>query len=436
MINYSGWGRSNWGSSDTFDLGKSFSQGIRGVLPVGGRRSYGDSSLNSGGYVLESTWSKSIYIDPVSGVATCGAGVTIGELEKAALKSGFFPSVVPGTEFVSLGGAIAADVHGKSHHVNGSFSKDVKSISVKLASGELVGLKPEDQRFWATVGGMGLTGVVTSITLGLQKVETSQVVVENKRVADLESMLVELREMNDRFPHTVAWIDLSGDFRGRGIVSGGRHALVSELSKKAQLNPLQYVDHRSIRLPDIFPNGVINSVVVHAFNEMWFRKPLGSGVMGVQKFMHPLDSVGAWNRIYGKSGFLQYQFVIPLDQIGFIRLVLAEMKNLKIGSFLGVLKSFGEASEGHLSFPFPGWTLAVDIPANVDGLNEVLNRLDEKLVEVGGRLYISKDARMSSEHVKAMYPRIDEWREIREQMDPNHVWQSDQSRRLRLCAMD
>ena len=135
MINYSGWGRSNWGSSDTFDLGKSFSQGIRGVLPVGGRRSYGDSSLNSGGYVLESTWSKSIYIDPVSGVATCGAGVTIGELEKAALKSGFFPSVVPGTEFVSLGGAIAADVHGKSHHVNGSFSKDVISISVKLASG-------------------------------------------------------------------------------------------------------------------------------------------------------------------------------------------------------------------------------------------------------------------------------------------------------------
>jgi decaprenylphospho-beta-D-ribofuranose 2-oxidase len=261
-------------------------------------------------------------------------------------------------------------------------------------------------------------------------------VTENNRVGDLDSMLVELQEMNDRFPHTVAWIDLSGDFRGRGIVSGGRHALLSDLSKKAQLNPLQYVDRRSIGLPDIFPSGVMNSATMRAFNEVWFRKPLGSGVLGVQKFMHPLDGVGAWNRIYGKSGFLQYQFVVPFDQIGFIRLVLAEMKKLKVGSFLGVLKSFGVASKAHLSFPFPGWTLAVDIPANVDGLDEVLSQLDEKLVEVGGRIYLTKDARMSSELVRAMYPRIDEWREIREQMDPNHIWQSDQSRRLRLCAMD
>jgi decaprenylphospho-beta-D-ribofuranose 2-oxidase len=371
-----------------------------------------------------------------NGLATCGSGVTIGELERAALAQGFFPKVVPGTEFVSLGGAFASDVHGKSHHVNGSFSNAVSEIKLRLANGDLVTLGQDSEDFWATAGGMGLTGAIEGIQIQLGKVETGFVVAQHQRVGNLDEMFESMREVDLGFPFTAAWVDFSGDFRGRGIVSTGRHANFDEISSNKRGSPFE--SHNPVRLqtPDIFPKGSINSRTVRVFNEFWFRKPLVDGVMNLQKFLHPLDGIGAWNRIYGKCGFLQYQFVVPMNQFEFIELVMQEMRKMKVGSFLGVLKCFGEQSRSHLGFPMPGWTLAVDIPVGIEGLSETLDRLDNKLIEAGGRIYLTKDSRMSASHIELMYPRINEWRKIRKRMDPEFQWQSDQSRRLRLCEMD
>jgi decaprenylphospho-beta-D-ribofuranose 2-oxidase len=437
MKSYSGWGRNISSESRDCVLGDLDSKrDDRGYLAVGMRRSYGDSSLNSGGTVIQLQNTSAIVIDSSVGVAECDAGVTIGELERVSLERGFFPVVVPGTQFVSMGGAIASDIHGKSHHLDGAFSKNVSSLSIRLASGESVVLDPKDARFAATVGGMGLTGVVTSVTTKLRKVETSYVVTENKRVADLDYMLSALIEMDKKFPYTVAWIDLSGDFRGRGIVSGGRHALKSDLPNRILNRPIVHLNRPALKVPDLFPNGLINSSSVRAFNALWFQKPTGGGFENVNTFMHPLDGIGHWNRLYGRDGFVQYQFVIPFDQSWFIKYVLQEMKSLGLASFLSVLKSFGDESSGLLSFPKPGWSLAIDIPTYVEGLSKCLDRLDDKLVEAGGRIYLTKDSRMRSEHVGVMYPDLDKWRQIREQMDPDHKWQSDQARRLRLCEMD
>jgi decaprenylphospho-beta-D-ribofuranose 2-oxidase len=430
MSKVHGWGRNIWGP-----LNLSEDPGQRGYLPVGARRSYGDSSLNSGGLTVETSNLKTLVVNE-SGLATCGAGVTIGDLERAALNKGYFPKVVPGTEFVSIGGAFASDIHGKSHHSYGSFSRAVSEITIRLASNEVRRFQQNSAEFWASAGGMGLTGVVEEIQLQLNKVETSYVMVRSKRVANLDEMLESLRALDVDHPFTVAWIDLSGDFRGRGIVSGGRHATLNELNAKQKKNPFQYSDVNRFRVPDVFPSQTINSTSVRIFNEFWFNRVLRDGAVEVRKFMHPLDGIGSWNRVYGKNGFLQYQFVVPFDQIGFIQLVMKEIKRLGTGSFLGVLKTFGEESLGHLSFPMPGWTLTVDIPAGIEGLEKVLNKLDLKLLEAGGRIYLTKDSRMSSDHIKLMYPRVDEWRSIRNRMDPTNHWQSDQSRRLRLCKMD
>jgi decaprenylphospho-beta-D-ribofuranose 2-oxidase len=434
MEQQSGWGNAITSKSLISSLGKySENSRPRGSLAIGLRRSYGDSCLNSGGLILESSEMKNITLDRSTGVANCESGVTIGELESKALQMGFFPGVVPGTKHVSLGGAFASDIHGKSHHSWGAFSKDVMSIRIQLASGEVVEIGPEDERFWATAGGMGLTGAIHSLTIQLNRVESSYIYAENKRVQDLDSMMSELQKMNLMYPYTVAWIDLSGKFRGRGIVTGGRHAKASEVDGKYLNNNLHSKSSSTIHFPKIFPSGLINSLTVRSFNEIWYQKPLFNGLIKIEKFMHPLDGIESWNRVYGNKGFLQYQFVVPFEQSWFVKYVLEEMKKLNSGSFLGVLKSLGNESLGYLSFPKPGWTLTIDLPANTNGLQNVLNKLDEKLVEIGGRIYLSKDARMNSKHVLKMYAKLDEWREIRERMDPNHVWQSDQGRRLKLC---
>ena len=428
MTKLHGWGRNVY----TEDFGSTSI--ARGYLPIGSRRSYGDSSLNSGGSSLAMNHFNKIEID-CNGLATCGAGVTIGELERAALAQGFFPKVVPGTEFVSLGGAFASDVHGKSHHVNGSFSNAVSEIKLRLANGDLVELGQDSEDFWATAGGMGLTGAIEGIQIQLGKVETGFVVAQHQRVGNLDEMFESMREVDLEFPFTAAWVDISGDFRGRGIVSTGRHANFDEISFNQRRSPFESHNAVKLQTPDIFPKRTINSRTVRMFNEFWFRKPLVNGVSNLQKFLHPLDGLGAWNRIYGKCGFLQYQFVVPMNQFEFIELVMQEMRKMKVGSFLGVLKCFGEQPRSHLGFPMPGWTLAVDIPVGIEGLSETLDRLDNKLIEAGGRIYLTKDSRMSASHIELMYPRINEWRKIRKRMDPEFHWQSDQSRRLRLCEM-
>lgn len=405
----------------------------RGVIAHGLRRSYGDSSLNIGGVSVNTTFLSGLAFHPDTQIATVGAGVSIRTLERASLQRRLFPPVVPGTGFVSIGGAIAADIHGKSHHTTGSFSSCVKRIQLLYADGEIRDLYPEGpsaEHFWATVGGLGLTGIILEADLQLIQMNEASVLVEETRVNNLQEMLTLLSTSDENYQHTVAWIDLSGDFRGRGVVGKGNY-LAQESTR--QESTAKNKEGASLPFPNMGGISFINKYTVRAFNEMWFRKPLTKGISSIDAFMHPLDRIQNWNRIYGRRGFLQYQFVVPEGNEDFLARVLATMKDLGAASFLGVLKKFGEGSPAPLSFPKPGWTLALDIPADLDNLEQALNALDSQLCAREGRIYLVKDARLKPEFLTPMYPRLEDWRTIRNNMDPRGMWQSDQSRRLKLC---
>ena len=406
----------------------------RGVIAHGLRRSYGDSSLNIGGVSVNASFLSALAFQPETRLVTAGAGVSIGTLERASLARHLFPPIVPGTGFVSIGGAIAADIHGKSHHTTGSFSSCVKRIRLLYADGEIRDLFPEGptaDHFWATVGGLGLTGIILEADLQLLQMNEATVQVEETRVNNLDEMLTLLSSSDKNFQHTVAWIDLSGDFRGRGVVGKGNYVTQGLATGKSSTREIK--EGTSLPFPNIGGISFINKYTVRAFNEIWFRKPLTKGISSIDSFMHPLDRIQNWNRIYGHRGFLQYQFVVPEGNEDFLAHVLATMKDLGAASFLGVLKRFGEGSPAPLSFPKPGWTLALDIPAHLNNLEQALNSLDSQLCARDGRIYLVKDARLKPEFVPLMYPRLEEWRTIRNNMDPRGMWQSDQSRRLKLC---
>ncbi len=397
----------------------------RGLLPTGLHRSYGDSALNSGGILVDMTALKSVSIDITSRIATVGGGVTIAELERAALKESLFPPVVPGTGYVTMGGAIAADIHGKSHHKTGSFSRSVRRISLLLSSGEIAIYMPNDPEFWATIGGLGLTGIVVEVDIELRAVQSNSVVVSERRVGNLEKMIELLNSADQEFEHTVAWIDLSGNYRGRGIVSLGNYGSSSVTGRESR--------KRAPSLPSIAGINFITPLTVKAFNEFWFRKPLKQGPVVLNKFMHPLDGINNWNSFYGKRGFLQYQFVIDEGQEQIFDVLFAGLRQLKAASFLGVLKKFGNESIAPMSFPKPGWTLTLDYSTSVPGLQSFLRKFDEELVKVGGRIYLIKDSRVDPALVPLMYPQINRWQEMQRSMDPRGLWKSDQARRLNLC---
>ena len=408
----------------------------RGAIPRGLGRSYGDSANNSGGLALSSDKLNSIEIDLETGMATLGAGVSISDLEKASLIHGLFPPVVPGTARVTIGGAIASDVHGKSHHRVGSFSDHLHEIKLLSSDGSIKAVRPHDSTsplFWATVGGMGLTGMIIEATISLARVETAFVTVKEKRVKSLNELLATLLEFNSEFMYTVAWIDLSGKFAGRGVVSGANHAINEEVSKNksvALLSPMNPV-YRKIPYP--FKFGIINQAFIRMFNFLWFYKPLGKRLQNIQKYMHPLDSIENWNVVYGKGGFIQYQFVIPFDRSEVLNEVLLKLKKSNHGSFLSVLKSFGKDTNSMLGFAMKGWSLAIDFPKNSKNLSSLLGELDQLVLGAGGRIYLTKDSRVDHRYMNSMYPKLKEWKCIKIEIDPDNLWQSDQGRRLKLC---
>jgi decaprenylphospho-beta-D-ribofuranose 2-oxidase len=294
-----------------------------------------------------------------------------------------------------------------------------------LSSGDVCDLFPTQPEFWATVGGLGLTGIVLEVEIQLRKVASNSADVAETRVKNLEEMIELLDRSDADFEHTVAWIDLSGDYRGRGVVSLGNYGTADVKSKESSGN--------GPSLPSIFGANFITPLSVRAFNEIWFRKPLKHGAVSLASYMHPLDGVNNWNNIYGKSGFLQYQFVIDIGQEEIFEKLFAGLRSLKAASFLGVLKKFGEQSPAPLSFPRKGWTLTLDYSTSVPGLEKFLRDFDEELAAQGGRTYLIKDSRLDPKHIVQMYPEINKWRRTRDAMDPKGLWQSDQSRRLGLC---
>ena len=438
-IKHTGWGRTHSSYSKCYEINEvnqSLFNENRSGLAIGLGRSYGDSSINSKGVYLRPNNSKKIEIDFAQMVATCSADVTIGELERAAIEKYFFPPTVPGTEFVTIGGAIASNIHGKSHHVAGSFGQSVIEISLLKSNTEIIKLYPTGETsnfFWATVGGMGLTGAIVEAKIKLAKIETAYFAVEEKRARNLDELINLINDFDAKYQYTVAWIDLSGDYSGRGIVSGANHSKLESLSRKYRKEPKKIKKPKKINLPDIFPSWFINKFTVTLFNFLWYKKPLVQGLRHYQPFLHPLDSLLDWNRIYGKTGFIQFQFQVSNQELQFVTKILDLMKQHKVASFLGVLKKFGASDKSLLGFPSPGWTLAIDVPiAKRDFIKELQNQMSD-LIKIKGKVYLTKDSILNRSQFQEMYPNYKEWVSIRKEMDPKGFWQSDQGERLGLC---
>jgi decaprenylphospho-beta-D-ribofuranose 2-oxidase len=284
---------------------------------------------------------------------------------------------------------------------------------------------------------MGLTGVILRAAIALTPVPSSYVSVGTRRADDLDALMAVQVEMDADHPYSVAWIDClsNGANLGRGVLTVGRFAAIDELPPSQALEPHAIPGEPLIGAPRYVPNGLLNRWTVAAFNEVWFRKApktRDAEIQSMSRFFHPLDGVGGWNRMYGSQGFLQYQFVVPDSRPDVVRLTIEQLSAIGAASFLAVLKRFGPHNPGPLSFPMAGWTLALDIPAAVDGLARTLDRLDESIAEAGGRIYLAKDSRMRPELLSAMYPRLFEWQAVRSTLDPNHTFQSDLARRLTL----
>jgi decaprenylphospho-beta-D-ribofuranose 2-oxidase len=462
-----GWGRtapslarvtSPGSAQEVADAVRSAGSGVgagRGVLARGRGRCYGDAAQSAGGLVLCTDRLAAIDLDAQAGLLVAGAGASLDEILQVTVPRGWFVPVTPGTRFVSLGGAVAADVHGKNHHVDGTIGAHLAWIELIDGSGALRRLSPDDHPndhqdghpdgdpdgdpagFWATVGGMGLTGVITRVALRLRPVTSAWMSVETVRAGDLTALLDTLREHDQRYRYTVAWIDVlaTGRSLGRGVITSGDHAPAEAVRANRPDDPLAY--HPRVRLAaPATPIGLVTPATARAFNELWFRKAPAAGRIGLQRlegFFHPLDGVRGWNRLYGRAGFLQYQFVVPDDRADLIERALNAIQDAGSPAFLAVLKRFGAANRAPLSFPRPGWTLAMDIPAaGGQRLARTLDQLDRWVADAGGAVYLAKDSRLRPELLAAMYPRLAQWRHQRDRLDPEHRFGSDLSRRIQL----
>jgi decaprenylphospho-beta-D-ribofuranose 2-oxidase len=436
-----GWGRNPVSAADVVDPVSFREVGAvlasppdRGVIARGLGRCYGDAAQNAGGTVVETRYLEDFDIDVERGVVTASGGTSLDTLMRALVPRGYFVPVTPGTRQVTVGGAVAADIHGKNHHKKGSWCSHVESFRLSTPTGT-VDVSPDSDfdLFWATAGGLGLTGVVLEATFRCPRIESSRLLVDTTRPADLDAVMAAMEATDDDYDYTVAWIDLvaKGRALGRSVLTSGRFARLDELDPHGD-NPLGFDPSLTLPAPPWVPSGLLNRLSVRAFNEFWFRKaPVErrNELQTISQFFHPLDMVEGFNRIYGRRGFLQWQFVVPFGAESTLRHVVETLSSTGCASFLAVLKRMGAADPGPMSFPTPGWTLALDIPVSA-GIGGLLDRLDDDVTNVGGRVYLAKDSRVRAELIPRMYPRLAEWQEVRRRVDPDGVLQSDLARRL------
>ena len=402
-------------------------------------RSYGDQALSEEGVVLDMTrLDRYLDFDEEKALLTCEAGVTLEMILRDFAPRGFIPMITPGTKFVTIGGCIANDVHGKAHHVDGCFSQCTESFKLLLASGEVVNASREEnpELFWANFGGLGLLGIIIEATIKLRRVSTTYFKQQAVAVANLGELLDAFEEYH-HLPYSVAWIDslARGKDLGRGVLTVGEHAEVGDLSASQQRKPLAVSERSPLFVPFEMPSFALNTATIKVLNLVLDQVQRHAGAIAhYEKFFYPLDFVGEWNRGYGGRGFTQYQFVIPLEGG---RENLSELLTTIASSgqspFLNVLKRLGPAqAETSLSFPFDGYTFAIDFPIRA-GLEQLLAALDERVLAMGGRIYLGKDAFLSRATFEAMYPRVDEWRQVKAKVDPKSRFRSAIGRRLGLC---
>lgn len=378
-----------------------------------------------------------IDFDEGTGILTAAAGITLDEIIQAMLPRGWFPHIVPGTRFVTLGGCVASDVHGKNHHDAGSFGNHVVAMTLITADGQPHHMTPhhEAELFYATVGGMGLTGIITTVSIRMRRVASAMLSVRHVRATDLEAMFLLFEDTRYHDEYSVAWLDsiaASGKI-GRGIVMLGHHSEVeaSDCSREA---PLVMPTRRMHDVPVDLPGLFLNPFTIKLFNKLYYSlHPDRTFVADLLDFFFPLDSIGHWNRLYGKQGFIQFQCVLPKKHafIG-VQRILEKTAATRHGSFLSVLKRLGPGNPAFLSFPVEGYTLAMDIPLSGSHVFEFLNELDRLVLEYGGRIYLAKDARMSPSTFRAMYGNLHDWLRVKKEVDPESRFQSALSRRLRI----
>ncbi len=403
--------------------------GHRGTIARGLGRSYGDAAQNAGGTVLDMTALDAVGPVDAGGEITVGAGASLAGLLTALLPVGWMPPVMPGTRFVTVGGAVAADVHGKNHHRDGSFCDHVTSLRLLTPGGDVVDVTRESDPdlFAATAGGMGLTGVVLAATLRLAPMPTAAIRAEHRRVPDLDRMLALLEE--DPARYSVAWVDMTAPARarGRGEVILGEHADADAGGHAAPGAP-------RIPTPRGLPSGLLSAPLVRLGCAARYRMAPGrrSAVEGVGPFFFPLDGIRDWNRVYGPGGLVQHQFVVPPGRADVLRFALDRVAGSGVPAPLAVLKRLG-AGRGMLAFPIEGWTLAVDFPARAHGLARLLDELDDRVAEAGGRVYLAKDSRMRPEMLTSMYPDLTRFSAVRARIDPGARLRSDLARRLELA---
>ena len=448
----SGWGRTAWTVADLFQTNDVHEMqriidgsGPRGVIARGLGRSYGAAAQNAGGNVIEITAEGDpngidAFLDSATGELDVASSVSLDSILRMSVPRGWFVPVTPGTRFITVGGAIASDVHGKNHHFDGSFGQHVSSITLLLASGEIMEMTPQShpEWFWATVGGMGLTGIVLRAKVRMLPIESSRVRVETERLVNFDAVCEAMSSdgADNDYRYSVCWIDLlaTGSSMGRGVLTRGEHASVADVKDD---DVLAYDPRLKVPAPGWVPNGLLNKWSIKAFNEVWYRKAPANrhvSIESIPQFFHPLDGVHQWNRLYGKQGFIQYQFIVPLDRIDVLRTVIETFSSAGVASFLAVLKRMGAQNLAPMSFPTEGWTLTLDMAAGIKGLPELLAKVDNMVLDAGGRHYLAKDSHVSPTAVRRGYPRLDEWMQTRDSMDPHGLWRSDLARRLGLVS--
>ena len=393
-----------------------------GVIARGMGRSYGDAAQLRAGTVLDVTGLRSFELDAGSGIVTAQAGATLGQLLSALAPAGWTLPVIPGTQHVTIGGAIASDIHGKNHGVAGTFGSHVLGLGLLTATRDVLTLTPGagGELMAATIGGMGLTGVIVWASIKLSRLRSAALSVDTDRVETLDDALAILDGPGGAY--RVAWLDLLGATPVRGVVTRAA-GLAENPSRTAETTV-----RARWNVPAWWPGGLLQPTTVRAFNELRFRRTPRHEAGHVESFgahMFPLDVLDRWPRLYGRHGLVQYQLVVPRGQEGTLETVIARLRHSGVPCYLAVLKDLGPANRAPLSFPLAGWTLTLDLPRGALGLEVLLRGFDQLVAQAGGRVYLAKDWRLRSEVLEAMYPRLAQWREVRDQADPDRRWRSD-----------